>query len=1827
MRFLRGVREYERSRDVKLTVVALYTDNDAHAPFVRYADEAVHIGPAMQPGPDGSLTSAYILHDKVVQAIKDAGCDAVWPGWGFVSEDPRFVARLEEEDIVFLGPSSQAIQRLGDKLASKRLARRCDVPMTPWAEITDDMSEERLVAAANEVGYPLMVKASAGGGGRGIRRVDGPSELVEAVAAVKYEVDKVFGQGGVFMEKCVVDARHIEVQMVVGADGRAETLGVRDCSLQRRSQKVVEEAPSPILPPLMEKRLREGSERLAEAAGYIGVGTAEFLYVPTTGEATFLEVNSRLQVEHTVTEAITGCDLVHIQIDIARGLPWQRPETQPGGWAIEARLNAENPEKGFRPSPGRIQAYRPPSGPGIRVDSGVEEGTDIAPEFDSMIAKVIAWGPTRDMAIARLERALQEFEVLVEDGSTNKAFILEILQNPQYRNGKADTRWLDRATASGELANPDRSVEALLIAAVVTYNAEHNARVSKFFRQVHDGVPQDVPAPKGLDLELKLRGEKVKLSVHSLGGDHYLVGDADAPHFVKVEHNGPNALMLTVDGKRTRALIDHGRAGIAVELDGVLHNVERSSGGLVAAPAPALVAHVAVEVGDVIKVGDPICTLEAMKMETVLFSEEAGTVSKVLVRANSQVQAGQPLVILAVEEGEGSGAGEIKLPAPPEDALAHLMRLKSLDDTRYTTDAQLEGLAKAVTGLGTAQALGFELPQPVSQRLLNLLSDEEAWRRTHRPQAWKALTDVLHAFVSVEGLFDRALLDTGDQPVAVSPQMAFYEFCREHHAGEEGARPQMLGLLRAALSRYGVHSLNSSDELREALWRATSGARHNGDRYRLVAAVLMALVNLHEAGMTEADPALRRTLENVALLAGPRQAAVADAARQASYSLFQRPHYLSGRGQVEAAVGKLAATNGAADAALLQLIRVSGHDLMRSLLGQRPNLAVLTGAMTRLNPQRTFGKAHTVALDGGAAASWAIEGGHILAAMAPFEAAAAVAGAFKTALGSLVGPTDLQVFWTTAPGEEAPTFGAAEGAQLTETFLVEGRVTHRNWIRTEQGWVPAGLVNVHPAAVERMGLHLYEEFDLQRLASTEHIHAYLATAKSNPKDERVLVHAEVFELPEAINDETTDAAMHAFERQWFEALRVIRNVQSRRGARRRLNWNRLTFHLSTPVATTGPQLARIASKLEPHTRGLGLEVVVIRALLKTDGEPREVAFEVRRPGGHRVQVSPVTEAPTVLQPVDNYDSKVVRCRRLRVPYPYEVVKLICGQETDGRLPHRHMVGGSFQEMDLDDKGALVPVDRAPGLNKAGVVVGMMTSITDKHPAGMKRVWIASDPTRAMGSLAQAECERICAAIELAKAEDLPVEWIAISAGARIAMDSGTENLDWTARVLKSIVQFTQDGGEIHVIVPGVNVGAQSYWNAEATMLMHTKGVLIMTPDGSMVLTGKRALEISGGVSAEDEKGIGGYERIMGPNGQAQYHAKDLGEAYKILFDYYAVAYRSPNEKRPRALSTTDAVRRDVCESLYTGPAGDGFTKVGEIFDNVTNAGRKKPFSIRALMEAVKDTDSKYLERFRSMTDAETAVVWDTHMGGHAITMIGIESRPIPRAGRIPLDGPDTWAGGTLFPKSSKKVARALNAASGSRPVVVMANLSGFDGSPESLRKIQLEYGAEIGRAIVNFEGPVVFVVVGRYHGGAYVVFSKALNPNLTSMAVEGSFASVIGGAPAAAVVFPREVRSLVEKDPRIVELNARIKSSSSAARPRLQQELAELYEQVTLEKRGEVATKFDGIHSVQRAVEVGSLDAVIEARHLRPAIVGVLQGKKAGELGDDREVVTKRKQA
>jgi acetyl-CoA carboxylase carboxyltransferase component len=573
----------------------------------------------------------------------------------------------------------------------------------------------------------------------------------------------------------------------------------------------------------------------------------------------------------------------------------------------------------------------------------------------------------------------------------------------------------------------------------------------------------------------------------------------------------------------------------------------------------------------------------------------------------------------------------------------------------------------------------------------------------------------------------------------------------------------------------------------------------------------------------------------------------------------------------------------------------------------------------------------------------------------------------------------------------------------------------------------------------------------------------------------------------------------------------------------------------------------------------------------------------------RCTVGDVVDPGQTVASVRAVDAAVRDSTRTRGPRPLApqaVVDLVCGPAADRALGPAAR-SGTFVEYDLVDMPEMFatpdPGDRLHAVGPdhqrtSGVMVGVMTHVLDGHPQGVSRVWIGGDPSRSMGAVAEGECRRILAAFDLAERLGVPVEWVAISAGARIAWDTGTENMDWCAAVVARIVQFTQRGGQVVVVVSGINVGAQSYWNAEATMLGHHKGMLVMLPGEAMVLTGKRALALSGGGTHATDAHIGGYHDVMGPNGQAHHVAANMVEAYRLVFTHHSLCTRRRDEQ-PASVTTADPLDRDVTRDRYTEP--EPFATVGDVLDEASHPSRKQAFAIRPVMGSVVDRDAPVLERWTDMADAAGTVVWDSRIGGAPTTVIGIESRPVQ------AHTGDHWlSGSTLHPEGSRKVAKAINAASGNRPVVVLANLSGFDGSARSMRGRQLEFGAEIARAVTNFEGPLVVVVLGRFHGGAYVVFSKALNANVSIIALEGTFVSVIGGDSAAGVVFAGELKKRV----------AAVLADDPAADAEL----------VHRQERDALARRFDQVHDVNRAAAVGSIDEVIKPAAVRASVARLI---------------------
>ncbi|MGW5877011.1 ATP-binding protein [Nocardiopsis terrae] len=1808
MRLIHAVRDLSAETGTRIETVALYTDADRNATFVREADVSYDLGPAS--------ARPYLDLAVLERALLETGADAAWVGWGFVAEDPAFAELCEKIGVTFVGPSAEAMRKLGDKIGSKLIAEEVGVPVAPWSRGEVSTLEDAL-RAGDEIGYPLMLKASAGGGGRGIRMVASAEDLTEAYERTSQEALRAFGSGVVFLERLVTGARHVEVQVIADGQGTAWALGVRDCSVQRRNQKIIEESASPVLEPDQAAELKTSAERLAVAVGYRGACTVEFLYHPGERLFAFLEVNTRLQVEHPITELTTGTDLVRMQLHVAGGGRLEGTQPEESGHAVEARLNAEDPDRDFAPAPGRIARLSMPTGPGIRVDTGVREGDSIPADFDSMIAKIIAYGRDREQALGRLRRAMAETTVIIEGGATNKSFVLDLLAQPEVIDGSADTGWIDRVRAEGRLVTHRHSAIALAAAAIEAYQDEEEASRQQLLSTAHGGRPQvqhDTVRP----LDLKLRGVGYRVNVARTGHDRFRVGVCGGgdvhPADVEVERFDTHSGNITVNGRRFRMVsATHGPIHL-VEIDGVTHRISRDEGGVVRSPAPALVVATPLAVGDEVESGAPILVLESMKMETVLRAPFRARVRECPVAVGGQVETGAPLMRLEplAEEGAedaqaATEAVEIELPEQPPAASAAARAEQGLRDLR--------GLL-----------LGFDYDPAERERVL---SDYLAARAELGSRQVEGELDLLTVFADLSELSRNkpgGALESAQDSRVHSPREYFHSYLQSLDVERAGVTEGFQTKLTRVLAHYGVTDLDRTPELEDAVFRIFLAQQRMGACVTIVSELLRRW--LADAPPQESVGARAGlVLEHLVEATQVRFPAVSDLSRGVVFRWFTQPLLRRNRARVYAAVRDelrhLDRDPDAPDRAeRIQTMVASSEPLVR-LIGQRigrpgkdhaPLLEVLTRryygnrGLSGVTTLRAAGSRLVTAEHTGARGATRVVTTAVDIAALP-EALGAVAGlAADAPEGGLV--ADLYLTWEGQP--DADAMAVRLGELLAERVLPEGvrRITatvagtsgavmhHHFTFRPQDGGLAEDRLirGLHPQIAQRLQLERLREFDLTRLPSAdEEVYLFKAVARSNPADERLFAMGQVRDLTPLRDAEGRLVALPAVEGTIAACLDAIRNVQAQRPHNKRFDTNRILMYVWPPAELSIDELNALVERILPTTDGAGLEEVQFVARQRTDeGELTETAVRITLDPGKGASVHVDRPSTEPVQPLDDYRQKVLRAARRGTVYPYELTGMLTGPE------------GTFTEHDLDEHGALVPVDRPRGRNTAAMVAGVVTTPTERHPEGVTRVVLLGDPTKALGALSEPECTRVIAAIDLAERMRVPLEWFALSAGARISMTSGTENMDWVAAALKRIVEFTQDGGEINIVVAGITVGAQPYWNAEATMLMHTKGILVMTPDSTMVLTGKQSLDFSGGVSAEDNFGIGGYDRVMGPNGQAQYWAPNLPAARDVLMAHYDHTYVVPGEGAPRKAVTSDADSRDVSDFPHAIEGSD-FTTVGEIFSAEHNPDRKKPFDIRTVMRALSDQDHPVLERWAGMADADTSAVQDVHIGGWPVCLIGIESKSVQRHGFPPTDGPDTYTAGTLFPRSSKKTARAINAASGNRPLVVLANLSGFDGSPESMRKLQLEYGAEIGRAIVNFDGPIVFCVISRYHGGAFVVFSKALNPNMTVLALEGSFASVLGGAPAAAVVFSGEVNKRTATDPRVTELQTRVSEAGAGERAELSAELSEVQSSVRAEKLGEVAAEFDSVHSIQRAVEVGSVDAIISAAELRPSIIEAIE--------------------
>ncbi|MCQ4166455.1 acetyl/propionyl/methylcrotonyl-CoA carboxylase subunit alpha [Tahibacter harae] len=646
-----ALRVLRSCKALGLATVAVYSEADRAAPHVALADCAVCLGPA-------SVRESYLCMDRIMQAALDSGARAVHPGYGFLSERADFARAVQQAGLVFIGPDPAAIEAMGNKAQAKQRMRAAGVPCVPGCE-SAQQSDEALLAAAKNIPLPLMIKAAAGGGGRGMRRVDTLQELPAALAAARSEAHSAFGDGELLIEQLLPAARHVEIQVFGDRHGHIVHLGERDCSVQRRNQKLIEETPSPAVDAALRARMAAAAVAAAQAVDYVGAGTVEFLLAPD-GRFYFLEMNTRLQVEHPVTELVHDIDLVAWQLLVAQGMPLplsqEQIDARRSGCAIEVRLCAEDPADGFRPQTGRVLCWRVPEGPGLRVDHGLCEGLDIGPHYDSLQAKLIAYGATREQARRRLGRLLRD--TLLLGVANNRDFLLAALEHPAFTAGDFSTAFVVEHFPAAHLrASAGPTPWQTLLAALVLHHSDAVAlrRAAGFAAALSNWHS----AP-GLATPLLLRcaGVERRCLVQALGNDQYVLSLADAPQAA-----GETVSVLACDDGLLRyrrngidAQVRHAREGdrLWLDADGVLRchedrtyaaapSAAAAGDGRLLAPMDGRIVALAVQPGQAVRRGELLLALEAMKMEFPLAAACDGMVQTLHCRVGQQVRQGQLL--------------------------------------------------------------------------------------------------------------------------------------------------------------------------------------------------------------------------------------------------------------------------------------------------------------------------------------------------------------------------------------------------------------------------------------------------------------------------------------------------------------------------------------------------------------------------------------------------------------------------------------------------------------------------------------------------------------------------------------------------------------------------------------------------------------------------------------------------------------------------------------------------------------------------------------------------------------------------------------------------------------------------------------------------------------------------------------------------------------------------------------------------------------------------------------------------------------------------------
>jgi len=1179
IRLIRAVRELNEQRGCSIRVIALHTRAEQRALFVQAADESVCVEETISSG------GVSLGHSELERALQASGADAVWVGGGSMGEDPAFAELCERLGMVFIGPSPEAMRKLGDRIEAKLLAESTGIPVVAWGG-GPAYSFEEATRHAGTIGYPLIAKVRSGGGPRSSRIVTSAGELEQALELTQTEAPLTFGDPDVFLERLLVGARHLEVQVIADNYGTVWATGVRDCSIQRRNQKLVEESSSQALSAEQEATLRTAAVALLRVADYRGAATVEFLYQPTENAFAFLEVNTSSQVGQSATEVTTGLDLVKLQLLVAAGEPLVGESPARAGHAIEVRLNAEDAGNGFAPAPGTVELLHLPSGPGIRVDTGITVGDVIPAAYDSMVAKIIASGQDRSETLARLRCALRETTIVIRGGTTTKSFLLDLLERPEVVSGQADTGWLDRVSDSMTDAAARHADIALLSVAIDAYDAEEALERDAFLGSARGGRPR-ASQTVGRKVELGYRTQTYRMEVGRVGPRRYrLVVDGGLVE-VDVDHLSPLQTRLWLGGASFRVVSVPGQADHLVEVDGVSHRIARDETALVRSPAPAVLVAVHVKAGDHVEAGTPLAVLESMKMETVVRAPHAAKVRELLAAVNSQVDGGTPLLRLDrhvdIHEALAPDAPAVNLkarvsaeaPNAPTRARQHLGALRAII-TGYDVSAQ-----RARTLVTEYSALRSELPWDSAE-----LRGEEL--------------GLLTTFADLCELSrNRPTMQEEDSDERVhSPQEHFHTFLHSLDVTQKKLPAAFQTRLRRALRHYGVADLGPSPELEEAVYRVFLAQQRASDQIPVVTALLETWLREGETSTGPARDQIGEVLDRLIVATRLRYAAVGDLARRIRFQLFDQPLIEQARERVyEGAREHLQYLDKYPDAAdyaqRMEALAASPEPLIRLLAprigtntsGLEPMLEVLT---RRYYKVRTLDHVRSFRLEGRqfVTGSFELRGKllHLISTMGDLsEFPAVVAGVVQLAT-NVTDPTNLvvDVYLSSIEPPSVDPDGVAValrdmlsdvpilvmGRRVTVTVCDRGGAQVQQFtFRPSHGHMEEERVirGMHPLIGQLLDLWRLKNFKGSRLESAEDTYLFHCVAFDNPDDQRLVALAEIRDVTPLRDAFGQVIAFPAAERTLAACLESIRAHQTQRAAEQRLDANRIFLYAWPPI--------------------------------------------------------------------------------------------------------------------------------------------------------------------------------------------------------------------------------------------------------------------------------------------------------------------------------------------------------------------------------------------------------------------------------------------------------------------------------------------------------------------------------------------------------------------------------------------------------------------------------------------------------------------------------------